>query len=80
MYVWSHIARVWINRVRSSILYVVSRTGKTNISLSAFSVQCTVLENRNMERTVFKFWGQHCPQTAVYARTTTEYGRTVHDV
>ena len=32
----THIARVWINRVRLSILHVVSRTGKMNISLSAF--------------------------------------------
>ena len=31
-----HIARVWINRVRLPILLVVSRIGKTNISLSAF--------------------------------------------
>ena len=33
----THIARVWINRVRLPILLVVSRTGKTNISLSAFA-------------------------------------------
>ena len=32
----THIARVWINRVRLPILHVVSRTGKFNISLSAF--------------------------------------------
>ena len=31
-----HIATVWINRVRLLILLVVSRIGKTNISLSAF--------------------------------------------
>ena len=39
MYVWSHIhiARVWINPVRLPILLVVSWTGKTNISLSAFA-------------------------------------------
>ena len=37
MYVWSsHIARVWINRVRLPVLLVVSSTGKRNISLSAF--------------------------------------------
>ena len=29
--------RVWINRVRLPILLVVSRTGKTNISLSPFA-------------------------------------------
>ena len=35
MYVWSsHIARVWINRVRLPILLVVSWTGKNNIPLS----------------------------------------------
>ena len=33
----THIARVWINRVRLPILLVVSRTGKMNISLSAFA-------------------------------------------
>ena len=40
MYVYvfmvTHIARVWINRVRLPILHVVSWTGKMNISLSAF--------------------------------------------
>ena len=40
MYVWSHmvthIARVWINRVRLPVLHVVSWTGKMNISLSVF--------------------------------------------
>ena len=34
-YVWSsHIARVWINRVRLPILFVVSSTGKMIFSLS----------------------------------------------
>ena len=33
----THIARVWINRVRLPILLVVSSTGKINISLSAFA-------------------------------------------
>ena len=33
----THIARVWINRVRLQILLVVSGTGKMNISLSAFA-------------------------------------------
>ena len=32
----THVARVWINRVRLPILLVVSWTGKMNISLSAF--------------------------------------------
>ena len=37
MYVWSsHIARVWINRVRLPILLGVSSTGKMNIPLSVF--------------------------------------------
>ena len=36
--IWSsHIARVWINRVRWLILLVVSWTGKMNISLSPFA-------------------------------------------
>ena len=34
MYIMTHIARVWINRVRLPILLVVSRTGKINIFLS----------------------------------------------
>ena len=34
---FTHTARVWINRVRLSILHVVSLTGKLDISLSAFS-------------------------------------------
>ena len=33
----THIARVWINRVRSPTLLVVSRTGKMNISLSTLA-------------------------------------------
>ena len=33
----THIASVWINRVRLPILVVVGRTGKINISLSAFA-------------------------------------------
>ena len=32
----THIARVWINRVRLPVLHVVSRTEKMNISLFAF--------------------------------------------
>ena len=32
----THIARVWINRDRLSVLHVVSWTGKRNISRSAF--------------------------------------------
>ena len=32
----THIARVWINRVRLPVLHVVGWTGKMNISLSAF--------------------------------------------
>ena len=32
----THIARVWINRVRLPALHVVSWTGKMNIFLSAF--------------------------------------------
>ena len=32
----THIARVWIIRVRLPVLHVVSSTGKMNVSLSAF--------------------------------------------
>ena len=35
----THIARVWINGVRLPILHVVSRTGKMDISLSAFATE-----------------------------------------
>ena len=38
----THIARVWINRERLPILYVVSLTGKRNISLSAFVLESLV--------------------------------------
>ena len=38
----THIARVWIDRVRLSILRVVSRTGKMIISLSAFAPESFV--------------------------------------
>ena len=33
----THIARIWINRVRLPILHVVSWTGKMDIPLSAFA-------------------------------------------
>ena len=33
----THIARVWINRVRLPVLLLVSSTGKINISLFAFA-------------------------------------------
>ena len=32
----THIARVWINRVKLPVLHVVNRTRKINVSLSAF--------------------------------------------
>ena len=37
MYGHTHIARVWVNRVRLAVLLVVSRAGKMNVSLSAFA-------------------------------------------
>ena len=40
----SHIARVWMNRVRLPILLVVSLTGKMNISLSSFAPGNLVIE------------------------------------
>ena len=46
MYIWSsHIARVRINRVKLTILLVVSGTGKTNISLSPFAPENLVLRD-----------------------------------
>ena len=37
-----HVARVWINQVRLPIMFVVSWTGKINISLSAFAPESLV--------------------------------------
>ena len=36
-YMFTHVARVWINRARLTILLVVSGTGRMNVSLSAFA-------------------------------------------
>ena len=41
----THIARVWINRVRLPILHVVSSTEKINISLSPFAPENLVLRD-----------------------------------
>ena len=45
-YMVTHIARVWINRVRLPILLVVSCTWKMNISLSAFTPENLVSRDR----------------------------------
>ena len=45
-YMVTHIARVWINRVRLPILLVVSWTGETDISPSPFSPENLVSRDR----------------------------------
>ena len=42
----THIARVWINRVRLPILLVVGCTEKMNISLSPFAPETLVSRDR----------------------------------
>ena len=42
----THMARVWINRVRLSILLMVNGTGKINISLSSFAENLVSLTKR----------------------------------
>ena len=41
----THIAKVWINRIRLPILLVVSSTGTMNISLSAFTPENLVSQD-----------------------------------
>ena len=66
IYVWSsHIARVWINRVRLPTLLVVSWTGKINISLSAFAPANLVSRDG---------FGSPVPRQPAHFHTQTESG------
>ena len=61
----THIARVWYNRVRLSILLVVSRTGKMNISVSAFVPENLVSRDG---------FGSPVPRQPAHLHTQTEFG------
>ena len=65
MHVWSHIARVWINRVGLPILLVVRSTGKMNISLSAFVPENLVSRDR---------FGSPVPRQPAHLHTQAESG------
>ena len=71
MYVWSsHIVRVWINRVRLPILFVVSCTGKNNISLSPFAPENLVSREG---------FGSPVPCQPAYLHTQAESGVYLRD-
>ena len=68
----THIARVWINRVRLPILLVVNRTGKMNISLSALAPENLVSRDGR---------GSPAPRHPVHFHTqaiSPEFGGSVH--
>ena len=74
MYVWcmvTHIARVWINRVRLPVLLVVSSTGKMNISLSAFGPEKMVSRDG--------FGSRPVPRQAAHLHTQAESGAYLRD-
>ena len=66
----THLARVWINRVRLPILLVVSWTGKTNISLSAFAPENSVSR---------KGFGSPVPRQPAHLHTQAESGAYLGD-
>ena len=71
LYVWSsHIARVYINRVRLPFLHVASRTGKMNISLSAFAPENFVSRDG---------FGGPTPRQSAHLHTQAEYGAYLSD-
>ena len=65
-----HTARVWINRVRFSILLVVSSTGEMSISLSAFAPENLVSGDG---------FGSPVPRQPAHLHTHTEYGTYLRD-
>ena len=67
MYVWSHIysKSIWINRVRSPVLHVVSLTGKMDISLFAFVPENLVSRDG---------FGSPVPRQAAHLRIQAESG------
>ena len=66
----THIARIWINRVRLPILLVVSRTGKMDISLSAFAPENLVSRDGR---------GSPVPRHPAHLHTQTKSGAYLRD-
>ena len=66
----THIARVWINRVRLPILLVVSWTGTINVSLSAFAPENLVSRDG---------FGSPFPRQPAHLYTQTESGAHLRD-
>ena len=66
----THIARVWINRVRLSILLVASWPGKINISLSAFAPESFVSRDR---------FGSPIPRQSAHLHTQAESDTYLRD-
>ena len=66
----THIARVWISRVRLPILLVVSCTGKNNIFLSAFAPEYLVSRDG---------FGSPVPRQPAHLQTQAEYGADLRD-
>ena len=66
----THIARVWINRVRLPILHVVSLTGKMNISLSAFAPENLISRDG---------FGSPVPREPAHLHTQAESGPHLRD-
>ena len=66
----THIARVWINRVRLPMLRVVSSTGKMNISLFTFAPENLVSRDS---------FGIPVPRQPAHLHTQAEYGAYLRD-
>ena len=66
----THITRVWTNRVWLPILFVVSSTGKINISLSAFAPENLVSRDG---------FGSPVPPQPAHLHTQAEYGGYLRD-
>ena len=65
------IARVWINRVRLPVLHVVRRTGKIDISLSAFVPENLVFSRDGL--------GSPVPRQPAHLHTQAESGAYLRD-
>ena len=59
----THVATVWINRVRLPVLHVVSSTGKIGISLSAFAAENLISRDE---------FGSHVPRQPAHLHTQAE--------
>ena len=70
LYGVTHTARVWINWVRLPILHVVSCTGKSNISLSAFAPENFVSRDG---------FGRPVPRQPAHLHTQVESGAYLRD-